>query len=175
MVIVFAVSGLWHGADWTFVLWGLLNGLYQAAGAVTEGLRSRIRGVLGIAEDSRGLYLWRLACTFGLLTVSWIFFRADSMDQAIFIIKRILLILRDGFGWTSVRALFSLQQVGLALLCLLSCLREDRMISLGQPAETFDGSPFAYWGTVLALALMIAVFGVYGAGFDPKDFLYFSF
>ena len=175
VVIVFAVSGLWHGADWTFVLWGLLNGLYQAAGAVTEGLRGRVRGVLGVAEDSRWLHLWRLACTFALLTVSWIFFRADSMDQAIFIIKRILLILRDGFGWTSARALFSLRQVGLALLCLLPCLREDRLISLGQPAETFDGRPFAYWGTVLALVLMIAVFGVYGAGFDPKDFLYFSF
>ena len=174
VIIVFAVSGLWHGANWTFVLWGLLNGLYQAAGAMTDRLRGRLWARLGVPEDSRGRRLWQMVFTFGLLTVSWIFFRATSLDQAVFIIKRILLILRDGFGWTSVRALFSLRQVGLALLCMIPCFREDLVIARNQSGPPFADKPFVYWGVGLALVLMIAVFGVYGAGFDPKDFLYFS-
>ena len=175
VIIVFAVSGLWHGADWTFVLWGLLNGLYQAAGAMTDRLRGRLWTGLGVPEDNRGRRLWQMIFTFGLLAVSWIFFRATTLDQAIFIIKRILLILRDGFGWASIRALFPLRQVALALLCLIPCFREDLLIARGQPGPTFATKPFVYWGVVLALVLMIALFGVYGAGFDPKDFLYFSF
>ena len=174
MIIVFAVSGLWHGADWTFVLWGLLNGLYQAAGAMTDRLRGRLWAGLGVPEDNRGRRLWQMIFTFGLLAVSWIFFRATTLDQAIFIIKSILLILRDGFGWASIRALFPLRQA-LALLCLIPCFREDLLIARGQPGPTFATKPFVYWGVVLALVLMIALFGVYGAGFDPKDFLYFSF
>ena len=58
---------------------------------------------------------------------------------------------------------------------MIPCFREDLVIARNQSGPTFADKPFVYWGVVLALVLMIAVFGVYGAGFDPKDFLYFSF
>ncbi len=175
VIIVFAVSGLWHGAAWTFVLWGLLNGLYQAAGAVTAPLREKLWHRLGLSEASAGLRLWRVFCTFGLLAVTWIFFRATSLDQAIFIIKRILLILRDGFGWAKVAQLFPLRQVVLAVLMLVPCVFEDAAISQNKSLPALERTSFVYWGLVALMAVVILIFGVYGAGFDQSAFLYFNF
>ena len=51
-LIVFAVSGLWHGANWTFVIWGLLNGLYQVVGEVLKPIRNGLKKIFGIKENS---------------------------------------------------------------------------------------------------------------------------
>ena len=175
VVIVFAVSGLWHGADWTFVVWGLLNGLYQAAGAVTGPFRQRLRARLGVDENSRWLRLWQGFFTFCLLTAAWIFFRADSFSQAVDVVKHILLIPRDGFGWASAARLFPLRPALLALLALLPCVLEDLVIARNRAFPAVERTSFRYWGLMLVLLLAIAVFGVYGEGFDPRDFVYFNF
>ena len=70
VLIVFAVSGLWHGAAMTFVVWGVLNGLYQVIGGVTAPLRGRLHGVLHLKEDGWPLRLWQIFCTFLLATAA---------------------------------------------------------------------------------------------------------
>jgi len=175
VLIVFAVSGLWHGAAWTFVVWGLLNGLYQVAGRITEVPRKQLREALKIKEDSKLLILWQGLFTFALITAAWIFFRAATMEQAIYIIKRILLILRDGFGFESIVNVFPKRQLLLAFLTLIPCIIEDIRISRGKyfPVPKFLG--WLYWGAILILLLLIAIFGVYGEGFNPQEFVYFNF
>ena len=175
VIIVFAVSGLWHGAAWTFVIWGLLNGLYQAVGAFTEGIREKIRRAARLSEDSNLLLLLRYACTFALLTVAWIFFRAASFDQAIYVMKRCLLVLRDGVGWASVFTLLPRRKLCLTAALLLPCFAEDVRISRGKGLPALEKTSFGYWFTLAALLLVIALFGVYGEGFNAKDFLYFDF
>lgn len=175
VLIVFAVSGLWHGAAWTFVVWGLLNGAYQVVGRLTEAPRKRLRRSLRIPEESRLLALWQGLFTFALITAAWIFFRAVSIEQAVYIIKRILLILRDGFGWASAAAIFPKRQLLLVFLTLIPCLIEDIRLARGKsfPAPRCCG--WLYWGSVLVLLLLISVFGIYGEGFDPQEFVYFNF
>ncbi len=71
-LVVFALSGLWHGAAWTFVVWGLLHGAMMTADIL---LRSRLpKGRVGRALMA--------LCTFAAVTLTWIFFRAESLSHA---------------------------------------------------------------------------------------------
>ena len=110
ILIVFAVSGLWHGAAWTFLLWGLLNGLYQAAGMATLPLRQKLWQRLGLREKGKLLPVVRCILSFCFITASWILFRSGSLGQAVYVVKHILLILRYGFGPDSLLSLIPLEQ-----------------------------------------------------------------
>ena len=82
---VFLVSGLWHGANWTFVLWGGLNGLYQIVYFMLARPREWLARVLPA-------WLWdglAILVTFHLILVAWIFFRAETLSQAWTVITRI--------------------------------------------------------------------------------------
>ena len=80
---IFLVSGFWHGANWTFVVWGGLNALYF----LPSLLGGRNRKNLGtVAEDKRlpsGAELWQMLSTFILTCIAWVFFRAESVSDAL--------------------------------------------------------------------------------------------
>lgn len=81
-LIIFLVSGLWHGANWTFILWGLLNAIYF----LPLLLRGKNRTHLGEVADDRLLptlkELLQILSTFALTTLAWVFFRSESAGQA---------------------------------------------------------------------------------------------
>ncbi|MBE6703661.1 MAG: MBOAT family protein [Ruminococcaceae bacterium] len=81
IMIVFTVSGLWHGANMTFVLWGALHGFYQIIGRVTLKARNGFIGKIGLSEESSVIKAWRTFFTFVLVTFAWIFFRANSISD----------------------------------------------------------------------------------------------
>ena len=80
-MIVFTVSGLWHGANMTFVLWGALHGFYQIIGRITLKVRNGFIKKIGLSEDSPAVKAWRTLVTFILVTFAWIFFRANSISD----------------------------------------------------------------------------------------------
>lgn len=88
-IIVFLISGFWHGANWTFIFWGLLNALYFLPLLIRD--KNRIN--LGtVAEGNFFPSLWdfsRILRTFSLISISWIFFRAENLQQAFEIIRKI--------------------------------------------------------------------------------------
>ncbi len=79
LLATFFISGIWHGAGWTFVVWGLLHGFYQCAGRAAKPL----------LEKAKIPAAARIAVTFCLVTFAWIFFRAESLGQAALVIKKI--------------------------------------------------------------------------------------
>ena len=81
LFVVFFVSGLWHGANWTFVLWGSLHGIYQIMGAITKKPREKLYAKLHIKTDSLLFTLWQRFWTFVLVCISWILFRANSISD----------------------------------------------------------------------------------------------
>lgn len=91
-MIVFLVSGLWHGASMSFVIWGTMNGLYQVIGELLLPIRDRIVNVLNLNRQSLGHKLIQMIGTFALVDFSWIFFRAGSTTYAITIIKSMLFV-----------------------------------------------------------------------------------
>jgi D-alanyl-lipoteichoic acid acyltransferase DltB (MBOAT superfamily) len=87
VMAVFLVSGLWHaglgyGVGWTFLVWGALNGAYVWAELATRGLRTRLPAAPALRVPG-------VLVTFHLILVSWIFFRAETIDQALTVIRRI--------------------------------------------------------------------------------------
>lgn len=175
LMIVFAVSGLWHGANFTFVVWGILHGAYQVVGHLTKASRESMRRRLGISEQSAFLRAWQTACTSLLVGFAWLFFRANSMEDA----ATLLGTLFSGTAW---RIPFSLENhLGLSLVSVLTVLVSlvlllilDRLIVYG---EENDGAPaliqngtFVYvvWTILLIYMLLLATDKV-------STFIYFQF
>ena len=87
--IVFFISGLWHGASYTFIVWGLLHAAYQVIGKYTLSARDNLWGRVIKKSDSKIISVIRTVCTFLLVDFAWIFFRASSLTDAGLIIKKI--------------------------------------------------------------------------------------
>jgi len=86
LMIVFMVSGLWHGAAWTFVIWGTLHGLYLVVGSATMLRRRHAARAIGL-DRIPGLHAAVAGViTFGLVTVAWVFFRAASLPDALYVL-----------------------------------------------------------------------------------------
>lgn len=95
IMIVFFISGIWHGTGVTFMVWGLLHGIYHVIGDITKNIRARIKSLLLVKEESRTENLLRVVTVFSLVSFAWIFFRANDVWDALFIIKTIFSL--DGF------------------------------------------------------------------------------
>jgi alginate O-acetyltransferase complex protein AlgI len=83
ILVIFLISGLWHGANWTFICWGLLNALYILPSVILRTNRNN----LDVVAQGRALpsakEFFSMGLTFGLTVVAWIFFRADSLGGAL--------------------------------------------------------------------------------------------
>jgi alginate O-acetyltransferase complex protein AlgI len=87
--IVFLVSGLWHGANWTFVLWGALHGLYLIGWRTSHALRTRLAQSSWVQPFKPILPAVSCLVTFHLVVFAWIFFRANSVSDAFYIVTHL--------------------------------------------------------------------------------------
>ena len=88
IILVFTVSGLWHGAAWTFVFWGLLHGGFYLAERLIAPHGAKLVHTLRLPGGP--VKLFRILLTFHLVLLAWVFFRAQSMEDAVLIVHRIL-------------------------------------------------------------------------------------
>jgi len=86
--IVFLVSGLWHGANYTFLAWGALFGFYMIFGRITKGIREKFVDLVGLNRIPRIHTAFQIITVFLLTGFAWIFFRAKDFDTAMHIIGR---------------------------------------------------------------------------------------
>ena len=87
LLTVFLVSGLWHGANWTFLIWGGLHGFYQVFGVSTAKFRNNMIGKLHLPK--RLLDIYNILITFCLVSFAWIFFRATSFKESMIVVKKL--------------------------------------------------------------------------------------
>ncbi|OHD68959.1 MAG: hypothetical protein A2W19_06975 [Spirochaetes bacterium RBG_16_49_21] len=87
--ITFILSGLWHGANWTFITWAGLNGLHILISSWTQSIREKIVGFLGLAKSPAFYKIIKIVITFSSFWFSGIFFRANSMSDAFYIISHL--------------------------------------------------------------------------------------
>ncbi|MCI9265001.1 MAG: MBOAT family protein [Oscillospiraceae bacterium] len=175
VLIVFAVSGLWHGAALTFVVWGLLNGLYQVVSALTTPLRARARSVLPLGEDSRILALWQMGWVFVLSTLAWVFFEAGSLSAALGVLRNMVKPVLWDVGGLSAMGMGRKEFLvaGLGFLVLLGV--DARSLKVDPAREVAEAPRWLRWGVYLALLLSAVVFGSYGTGYDAQSFIYGQF
>jgi alginate O-acetyltransferase complex protein AlgI len=81
------LCGIWHGAAWTFVLWGLIHGLFLVFSFVTKKTRKKLRKKLKLKARSHWYRRFRITVTFILITFAWIFFRARNVSDAFYIVS----------------------------------------------------------------------------------------
>lgn len=97
IIITMFLGGLWHGANWTFVIWGLLMGMYLFVGFTARKLKKKIRKALSIKKSRLWYRALQVFSTFSLVCFAWIFFRANSIADALYIIKNLPTGLGDLF------------------------------------------------------------------------------
>src|SRR5439155_26782993 len=89
VMVTFVLSGFWHGANWTFLAWGALNGLYLIVGRATREFRATLRQAIGLSAFPFLERALAILTTFGLVFVSWVLFRASTLHDAVTILSRI--------------------------------------------------------------------------------------
>jgi D-alanyl-lipoteichoic acid acyltransferase DltB (MBOAT superfamily) len=166
LFIVFLLSGFWHGAHWTFIVWGLINGFYLMFSLMTSKLRQKVVRVVGLEQFPKTHQFLQIIFVFSLVCLAWIFFRARNLTEAITILKKILLF--DGpfdYGNFSLMV-FSLFGIGLLVLVEL---KEE----YGRKGLLFLSNPN---GIVRKLSYVILIVIILLIGvFDGGQFIYFQF
>jgi D-alanyl-lipoteichoic acid acyltransferase DltB (MBOAT superfamily) len=169
LFITFLVSGLWHGANWTFIIWGALHGFYLLAAIVTLDWRNRNAGRIGITPGSRLESAINLFWTFILVYFAWIFFRANSLNDALLIMGNIV----DFSTYNTNIQLFAFASDFYLSFALVGILIITEIL-----IEKYDivnkhiySSSILKWIILLALLFAIFVLGKW----DENDFLYFQF
>lgn len=164
LLIVFVISGLWHGANWTFIIWGALNGFYLVFATIAE--RYKIYRLTEIKKFPRLNSLFQVLITFALTCFAWIFFRANTVSNALSIIKKIFQFKGPVNIENPSIMIFSICSIVFLLL-----------VELKQ--EYYHGtlSFFANKSWIirnLSYALLIILILVFGV-FDGGQFIYFQF
>jgi alginate O-acetyltransferase complex protein AlgI len=178
-LIVFATSGLWHGAGLNYLLWGTLNGLLQIGGNILNPFKDKFYALLKIGKESEGLKWFKRLGTFILMSCTWVFFRAPSTSYALSIFKRAAMKpeINRLFDGTLYTLGLSQKSFNMMLLFLLFVLLFDYACVRGsKPLEAILKSHFLFKCFVFVLlAAIVVVFGIYGTAFDANSFIYIQY
>ena len=154
--VVFGLSGLWHGANWTYVAWGLYHGGLTALYKKSEDVYSTVRQILSIIV------------TFILVVIGWILFRAESISQAIDYCVR-MSTLQDGLGIGGLE-LSNIQVVGTFMFITILMCTECLTANKSQPLVAIAQNRFIRWSIYILLILCMLVFPG-----KSETFIYFQF
>ncbi len=175
---VFLISGIWHGAAWTYILWGVMHGVYQIIGYITEKPRQAFWNLLKVPQDSKWLIGLKRLGTFILVLIAWVAFRANSLSDLGVLYGKLFA------GWGGLSVFESLKALGLGLVpaatVLLSIIvtgQLDRQIALKNHSDSGFGavtSDRALMYVVLAWTIA-AAWLILLSGNGASSFIYFQF
>jgi alginate O-acetyltransferase complex protein AlgI len=166
-MVIFTLSGIWHGANWTFVVWGLLNALYILPSVILK----RNRTHLSIVAQGRALPTFNefisMVITFSLTVFAWIFFRAKDIDQALKYVGRVF------SGSASSESTFPGSRI-LVIAAVLTTVMlvlewRGREYSFALADGLFENPSLRYF---FYCVISIAVLLFYGSN---QEFIYFQF
>ena len=164
--IIFLVSGFWHGANWTFIVWGGLNALYF----LPLLLLKRNRANLGVVAEGRMLpnlrELWQMGTTFLLTVLAWVFFRAESIIIALSFLKGIIsqgLLQIPNFGGRTQAAITALFVIGLLVVEWMNRGKDHSLMMLPKSK------------TVRYILYYVIVFEIIFNSGSKQEFIYFQF
>jgi len=174
LFIVFLVSGLWHGANWTFIIWGALHGFYIVFGIITKKWRENLNKLLFLNR----IPLLPVISTFMLVAFALIFFRANNVHSAINIIKNIFVGIPDLINrllnHQSILEYIGLSNKDMFLSVFLIFFLEtvQYIQSKKSISEIVSQKPFYIrWAVYYGLLFAIVFLGV----FEDRQFIYFQF
>ncbi len=170
LFMVFFVSGLWHGANWTFVLWGIIHAVYRIAGELTAKPRKALYAKMRINTGALWFKAGQKLTTFFFVCFAWVFFRANSLSDVGTLLSSLAL------GWGDIGASFS--SIGLnlasgvvAVLALVIMSELDILTERSEESREITAKTstvYAVWAVAVAWLLLLSVGGA-------SSFIYFQF
>ena len=169
LLITFLVSGLWHGASWTFVFWGGMHGLAQIIENLANSLLKKIRA------KKVGKFI-SFIVVFAFCNIAWVFFRAKTFSDAIYVLTNSIkgisspyLYIVNGVNESGIGVLKSLYiLVMITIMSIVDYLNLNGDIIL----KIKQKKPFVRWILYFAIALLVVIFAQKG---EPAEFVYFQF
>jgi hypothetical protein len=179
VMITFLLSGLWHGANWTYVVWGGLNGLFQVIGDLKEKLLRKIGFAKLVNRDCFSYRLFQRLVTFVLICLTWVFFRAESIAQAFDYLRQMFSVHNPWIFFDETLYTLGLSRLELGILVfaigvlLAVDVAHEHGVSL---RERLSKQNLVFrWLVYIAAIVFILIYGVYGPGYNAAQFIYFQF
>ena len=176
LMIVFLVSGLWHGAAWTFVIWGAIHGIYQIVGNLTRKPKAALLARMGLSESMPAVIWARRVTTFVLVCFAWIFFRANSLSGVGVLLSR--LFTAEGWQMPLGDALASME---LSLIPAITAIATLAILLLVDHMLTYDdGTDFSAvltrrGGFIYFVWIILLVWALLLSKDMVSTFIYFQF
>jgi D-alanyl-lipoteichoic acid acyltransferase DltB (MBOAT superfamily) len=165
LFIVFILSGLWHGASYNFIIWGVLHGVYQIIGLAIKPYLAELETHF----SSFFLQIWNFlkgTMVLSIVTFAWIFFRADSLTDAFTLISNLKSFGKMPFLGSGIN------QFGHCILAIILLFSIEYVMEFKPNFKLINNSkPLIRWASIMALLFIILVFGVFNGG----QFIYFQF
>jgi D-alanyl-lipoteichoic acid acyltransferase DltB (MBOAT superfamily) len=169
LLIVFLLCGLWHGASWSFIVWGLMHGIYLITSVLYTSIRRTLYNRIGL-KSSFIIMIWQWFLTFNLVSFAWIFFRANTLSDAWYIVTHLF------SGTMGACTLLVSQGKGEMVVTILSLLAMVALWSLKKKVDILSylfAKPLWFrWTCYYGMTMSILIFGVF---FSEKTFIYFKF
>lgn len=166
LMVVFLISGLWHGANWTYIIWGGINGFYLVFAIITKKYREKFNTFIGINKFPRLHLFFQILITFLLITFSRIFFRSQTVEDAFTVIKKILTFKGSIFNSGTAILLYSFFAIFFLLIVEFKKEFYKGSFTLSHHRNFWVRN--SYYSL---LVILIILFGV----FDGGQFIYFQF
>ena len=166
LMIVFLISGLWHGANWTYIIWGGINGFYLVFAIITKKYREKVSGLIGLNKFPRFNIFVQIVITFILISLSRVFFRATSVEDAFIVFKKILTFKGSIFNDGIAIVVYSFSAI--FVLLMVEFKREFYPGSLSLSHNKNFWVRVSYYGILVILIILVGVF-------DGGQFIYFQF
>ena len=166
LFIVFVISGLWHGANWTFIIWGAINGFYVIFGIATKNIRNKFNHLIRLNKLPKLHTALQILTVFILVALVRIFFRSPDVSTAIKIFKKICSF--SGKVWYSSPSMLAFI---LLSICFLLVVEWKAEFYKGKISFFNNSNGFVRklsYATVIILILLMGVF-------DGGQFIYFQF
>ena len=178
ILIVFTCSGMWHGAAWTYIIWGLLHGVYQVIGGIISPALLWFEKKVHMRTESFSHHLLQIILTFIYVDVAWVFFRASSVSEALDLLRSVFVYNPWIFVDGSLTAMglstndWVILLISICILIIVSIMCEKGIHPIHW---LYQQELWFRWGVCIAAILFILAVGIYGPGFNAASFIYFQF
>lgn len=173
LMVVFVISGLWHGANWTFVAWGALHGFYLVASTMTRKMRKKAGAPFATLFPAWLVSGLKVAATFALVAYAWIFFRANTITDALYISAHLF----DGWQTLS-EGIYSFAPGGMRYefmtgIFFIALMEAVHLYQSYRPIGTtlLRMPSWGRWAFYYAVLMIVIIFGEFGL----MQFIYFQF
>jgi D-alanyl-lipoteichoic acid acyltransferase DltB (MBOAT superfamily) len=173
IVIVMLICGIWHGANLTFIIWGLLHGFYLIVFRLTQNKINRLYKIISIEEKIKLRKGLEILITFSLVSMGWIFFRANNLSEAFYILLKIFKVMELNLSINELIRIYFLGELRfetfVSIFSIGFLLLVERKTSFIEWVS--NKSDLARWLCYYLIITAILLFGNFG----QKQFIYFQF